>query len=447
MSGRPCRACERYTGALPQWAETGRRRRWFTRRRLAVYGLLLGLLGYIAWANYAFLPDPVILLFHSPATRVTSDSMPGDWSMMGRDLQLTRHLPNVTRNPSGRLLWTRDLGQPTRSPPTVADGVIYIGGNFKVLALDAKTGDSIWDLDTTGPIHNSIAVARVHLYVGLLDHRLLALDRRTGEVQWEFRAQGPVATSPVVSDGIVYFGAYDRYIYALDASNGDVVWKKEIAGNVRSSVAINDGQLFAADSEGNLHILNARTGQDRLRFRTSAPSSSAPVVANGLVYFPTGGTLYAVDSGAREIPGQYQFKQVWSHLWVWRIPGIPRPPVQKGGKWRYSNVPSAGIVGAPAVTPEEFYVGDTDGNFHAADALEATKIWSFRVNAGILGSPVVVGGRVYFGDQDGVFYSLERKTGNVEWQISLDASIQAAPVFAEGRLYVRSTDGNLHALE
>ena len=447
MSGRPCRACERYTGALPHWAETGRRRRWFTRRRLAVYGLLLGLLGYIAWANYAFLPDPVILLFHSPATRVTSDSMPGDWSMMGRDLQVTRHLPNVTRNPSGRLLWTRDLGLPTRSPPTVADGVIYIGGNFKVLALDAKTGDSIWELNTTGPIHNSIAVAGAHLYLGLLDHRLLALDRRTGEVQWEFRAQGPVATSPVVSDGIVYFGASDQFIYALDASDGDVVWKKEIAGNVRSSVAINDGQLFAADSEGNLHILNARTGQDRLRFRTSAPSSSAPVVANGLVYFPTGGTLYAVDSGAREIPGQYQFKRVWSYLWVWRIPGIPRPPVQKGGKWRYSNVPSAGIGGAPAVTPEAFYVGDTGGNFHAADALEATKIWSFRANAGILGSPVVLGDHVYFGDQGGVFYSLDRNSGNVEWQMSLDASMEAAPVFAEGRLYVRTGDGRLHAIE
>ncbi len=412
-----------------------------------VYGVLLGLLGYIVWANYAFLPDPVILLFHRPATSVTSGSMPGEWSMVGRDLQLTRYLPSITLDPSGRLLWTRDLGQPTRSPPTVADGVIYIGGNFKVLALDAKTGDSIWELDTTGPIHYSIAVARAHLYVGLQDHRFLALDRTAGEVRWEFSAQGPVTTSPLVSDGIVYFGASDQHIYALDASDGDVIWKEEIEGNVRSSVAIYDGKLFASDNEGNLHILNARTGQDRLRFRTSTPSSSAPVLANGLAYFPSGGKLHAVDARAREIPGQYQFKKVWSGLWVWRIPGIPRPPTQKGGKWRFSTVQSGGIVGAPAVTPDAFYVGDSDGNFYAADALKGTTLWRFQADAGILGSPVVVGGRVYFGDQDGVFYSLDRTTGNVVWQLSLGASIEVAPVFADGRFYVRSSDGKLHAIE
>ena len=98
VPGRPCRACDRYTVVLPPWAEAGgRRRRWFTRRRLAVYGVLLVLLGYVAWSNYSFLPDPVILLFHRPATSVTSGSLPGQWSMVGRDLQLTRYLPDITQ--------------------------------------------------------------------------------------------------------------------------------------------------------------------------------------------------------------------------------------------------------------------------------------------------------------------------------------------------------------
>jgi outer membrane protein assembly factor BamB len=447
VSGLPCRACNRYTVLFPQWAEASRRRRWFTRRRLAVYGVLLVLLGYVAWANYSFLPDPVTLLFHRPSTSVTSDSLPGQWSMVGRDLQLTRYLPNITEHPVGRLLWTQDLGQPTRSAPTVADGVIYTGGHFKALALDAQTGEPIWVLDTNGPVHYSPAVAGTNLYIGLLDHRLLALDQRSGEVRWESRAQGPITTSPLVSDGIVYFGSSDQFIYALDAFNGNVIWKEEIQGNVRSSVAIYDGKLFATDTEGNLHILNARTGQDRMRFRTSTPSSSAPVPANGLVYFPSGGTLYAVDAGAREIPGQYHFKKVWAQFWVWRIPGIPRPPTQKGGKWRFSPVQSAAIVGSPAVTPQAFYVGDSDGNFFAGDAIKGTMLWRFQAAAGILGSPVVLGDRVYFGDKDGVFYALDRNTGPALWQLSLGASIEIAPVFAEGRLYVRTNDGKLHAIE
>ena len=448
VSGRPCQACARYIVVLPEWAEApGRRRRWFTRRRPALYTVLLVLLGYVAWANYPFLPDPMILLFHRPATSVTSDSLPGQWSMVGRDLQLTRYLPDITQHPLGRLLWTQDLGQPTRSAPTVADGVIYAGSNFKVPALDADTGEPIWVLDTNGPVHYSLAVAGTNLYIGLQDHRLLALDRRAGEVKWEFRAQSPITTSPLVSDGIVYFGASDQFIHALDASDGNVIWREEIEGNVRSSVAIYDRKLFASDTEGNLHILNARTGQDLLRFRTSAPSSSAPVPANGLAYFPSGGKLYAVDAGAREIPGQYQFKKVWAQFWVWRIPGIPRPPTQKGGKWRFSTVQSGAIVGAPAVAPEAFYVGDSEGNFYAADALKGTKLWRFQAAAGILVSPVILGDRVYFGDQDGVFYAMERNTGNVLWQLSLGAPIEVAPVFAEGRFYVRTSDGKLHAIE
>jgi outer membrane protein assembly factor BamB len=420
---------------------------WFTRRRLAVYAVLLGLLSYIAWANYPFLPDPVVLLFHRPGTAVTSGSTLGEWSMVGRDLQLTRNLPKITHHPSGRVSWTRDLGRPTRSEPTVAGGVIYTGGDFKVLALDAETGDTIWVLDTSGPVHYSLAVAGTNLYIGLQDHRLLALDREAGEVRWEFNAQGPVTTSPLVNDGIVYFGASDQFVYALDASDGNVIWKEQIEGNVRSSVAIYDGKLFASDSEGNLHILIARTGQDLLRFRTSGPSSSAPVLANGLACFPSGGTLYAVDADAREIPGQYQLKKVWSQFWVWRIPGVPRPPTQKGGKWRFTTVESGGIAGAPAATPEAFYVGDSEGNFYAADALKGTKLWRFQAAAGILGSPVVLGGRVYFGDQAGLFYSLDRNTGDVAWQLSLGASIEVSPVFADGRFYVRSSDGKLHAIE
>ncbi len=446
--GRACENCHRPMVRRPVWATLDARRfKWFTRRHMIVAGVLFVFLIFVAWLNYPFLPDPAIILFHRPATSVTSDSLPGQWSMVGRDLQLTRYLPIITQHPVGRLLWTQDLGQPTRSAPTVADGVIYAGGNFKVLALDAEAGEPIWVLDTNGPVHYSLAVAGTDLYIGLQDHRLLALDRRAGEVKWEFSAQSPIITSPLVSDGIVYFGASDQFIYALDVSDGDVIWKEEIEGNVRSSVAIHDGKLFASDTEGNLHILNARTGQDRLRFRTSAPSSSAPVPANGLAYFPSGGKLYAVDAGAREIPGQYQFKKVWAQLWIWRIPGIPRPPSQKGGKWRFSTGQPGAIVDAPAVAPEAFYVGDSEGNFYAGDALKGTKLWRFQAAAGILVSPVILGDRVYFGDQDGVFYSLRRNSGNVLWQLSLGAPIEVAPVFADGRFYVRTSDGKLHAIE
>lgn len=173
------------------------------------------------------------------------------------------------------------------------------------------------------------------------------------------------------------------------------------------------------------------------------------MVANGLVYFPSGGRIYAIDADAREIPGQYQLKQVWAQFWLWQIPGVPKPPGQQGGRWRFSpERPSRfGIASSPAVAAKVFYVGDTLGNFYARSALSGAELWSYKADGAIVTSPVVVGDRVYFGANDGMLHALDRASGEVAWRLSLGASIETSPAFAMGRLYVRTSDGRLHALE
>ena len=92
-----------------------------------------------------------------------------------------------------------------------------------------------------------------------------------------------------VTNGIVYFGSWDNFIYALDAATGELIWKTRTVGEIRSAVAVHEGALFASDNEGNLYILNARTGQKRMRFRTGKPNAASPAVGNGLACFPSGG--------------------------------------------------------------------------------------------------------------------------------------------------------------
>ena len=208
--------------------------------------------------------------------------------------------------------------------------------------------------------------------------------------------------------------------------------------------------MFATDNLGNLYIFEARTGQSKLRFRTMGNTKASPVVANGLAYFPAGGRVYAVDAQAREIPGEFQFNRVWSQFWVWRIPGVPRPPVQKGGQWRFDpekQLDSSGLVATPAATPDSLYAGSFHGIFYAADANSGRQTWRFAAESAIFGSAVVLADRVYFGDQDGYFYALRRSDGDLVWRLSLDAPIEVSPVFADGRFYVRTGDGTLHAVE
>ena len=426
------------------------RRRWrITPRRLWLLGVLIFVAAFIVWLNFPFVSDPITLLFKKPTTNLTSASLPGQWSSVGWDVQGTRYISDVSRQPQGDLRWSKDLGQPTRSAPTAVDGAIYLGGHFKAMALEAETGEIIWEIDTPGQMNDSFAVAGDYVYMGLSDHRFLALDRMTGEIRWEFTAEFPITSSPVVADGMVYFGSSDGFVYSLDAATGEKIWKHKLKGNLRASPTVSEGRLIASDSGGNLNILSARTGQSRFRFRTAASASDGPVVAGELAYFPSGGRLFAVDTEVRSKRFGFQFKWVWTQLFVWQIPGVPAPPSQQGERWRFApeRHASLGIVAAPAVAPEALYYGDTAGYLHARDVLSREELWRYQAEDGIVASPMILGDRIYFGSQDGYLYALDRSSGELLWRLFLDAPIEVPPVYAQGRLYVRTNDGRLHAID
>ena len=453
IPGHTCRSCNRLIAGMPTWAddETSsviHKKRHINRRRLTLFGFLILVAAFIVWLNFPFLPDPFITIFKTPTSSLTSESLPNQWSSARWDLQGTRYISDVPNQPQGRLEWTRDLGQPTRSAPVVVEGVIFVGGHFKAMALDVEAGKIIWQIDTPGQMHQSFAVAGEFVYMGLSDHRLLALDRRTGEIRWQFRANFAITSSPVVADGMVYFGSSDDFLYSLDAATGDQIWKHKLNGILRASVTISSGRLFATDSGGNLTILSARTGQAHFRFRTGIPATDAPVVTGGLAYFPTGGKLFAVDAEERSKRGEFIFNRIWTQFFIWQIPGVPAPPSQRGERWRFApdKQASLGIVGSPAVTPETLYYGDAVGNLYARDVSSRQEIWRFQAGDGILSSPVILEDRIYFGSRDGYLYSLNRSDGTLLWRLSLDAPIEIAPVFAEGHFYVRTTDGRLHAI-
>jgi len=437
-----CQACGQYYLAQG-WTRAPRRRhplRWIT--------VSLGVVAVLcAWINAPFLPDPITSVFHRPTTQLSSTSRSTEWAMWGRDLQQRRYVADAPRQVEGRHVWSVDLGTPTRSVPVVVDDVLYIGGHFTLLALDAHTGHKRWEISTTGPVHTSPAVAGDQLYLGLQDWRVLALDRRTGTTRWEFQMQNPVAGSAAVAQGMVYIGSLDGFLYALDAATGKRIWQFKTQAQPLSPPALSAGTLFISSTDGSLYALHARTGYTRLRFRTPDRLQDSPVVANGLVYFPAGGQLYAVAAEAREFPGQYQFQLVWAQLWMWQFP-VPRPPGQPGGRWRFSpRQPPGGMLSAPAVAPEAFYVSDTEGYLYARETLTGKGLWQFKAGGALMAAPVIIGPRLYFGADDGFLYALDRTQGALLWQLALGAPIHATPVFASGRLYVQTGDGRLHAIE
>ncbi|NOZ77276.1 MAG: PQQ-binding-like beta-propeller repeat protein [Euryarchaeota archaeon] len=124
--------------------------------------------------------------------------------------------------------WVFPTGEIGYSSPAVSEGRVFVGsreGSF--YAVDASTGEFLWEFQTEGPVEGSPAVAGGTVFVGSYDGCLYALDAATGKERWRYETGAEVFTSPAVSGGAVYFGSFTGEFMALNALNGKRIWKQE----------------------------------------------------------------------------------------------------------------------------------------------------------------------------------------------------------------------------
>ena len=131
------------------------------------------------------------------------------------------------------------------SPPIVNDGVMFITtpGN-QLFALDARNGDLLWRYQHDMPsdvigFHNTnrgVALFGDKVYMATLDARVVALDAGTGEVVWDMsvadNSEGYYMTlAPLAARGKVMVGVSGGelgirgFVVALDTETGEEVWR------------------------------------------------------------------------------------------------------------------------------------------------------------------------------------------------------------------------------
>jgi len=89
---------------------------------------------------------------------------------------------------------------------------------------------------------------------------VLAVDARTGATIWTFRTGDAVVATPVVGGGRVFCGSFDGFVYALDASTGALLWKHDTGGAVTSAVALAGDRVMSGSRSFDLESLDARSG-------------------------------------------------------------------------------------------------------------------------------------------------------------------------------------------
>jgi len=177
-----------------------------------------------------------------------------NWLTYGRTYAEQRYseLTQVNDRNVGQLglAWAVELdtSRGQEATPLVVDGVLYTSTAWsKVLALNAATGQVLWEFDPHNigakgaqaccdVVNRGVAVWKGRVYVGTIDGRLIALDARDGHKVWEVvtvdQAQPYTITMAprVVRDKVLIGNSGAElgvrgYLSAYDANTGKLVWR------------------------------------------------------------------------------------------------------------------------------------------------------------------------------------------------------------------------------
>jgi alcohol dehydrogenase (cytochrome c) len=184
---------------------------------------------------------------------INSDKEPQNWLSYGGNYAAHRYssLDQITRANVGRLtpVWmfqTGELRGGLNATPIVVDGVMYLMGPMnRIFAINAATGETIWKYlykmpemsIPYNPGSRGLAVAYGRVYFGTLDNHVVALDAKTGREVWDVEVEDVrqcgcnITSAPlIVKDKVIVGGtggehAHRGYLNAYDAKSGKHLWR------------------------------------------------------------------------------------------------------------------------------------------------------------------------------------------------------------------------------
>lgn len=150
-----------------------------------------------------------------------------------------------------RPTWRLDVGSTTRS--TATDGRVVIGTEAGVRAVDAMSGETIWEYEGPGP-GRALSAIEGGVVCAVFDAGdLRLLDTATGTQRWQTRLDEAVFRQPLVADGTVYVATEDGGVHALTGETGETRWHGDFHAEPVVDVA---GDVIAVGtSDGTVTVL------------------------------------------------------------------------------------------------------------------------------------------------------------------------------------------------
>jgi outer membrane protein assembly factor BamB len=389
---------------------------------------------------------------------VTATPVVADGVVYAEDMLSNVYALSVT---DGALLWEHKIGYRTPGPNglAVADGRIYGVTDESVFALDARTGNRIWNrrilsnveyfVDTAPQVADGLVFASTIAYAPRGRGALYALDASTGAIRWRFDTIAKPWLHPLHAGG---GGAW----YPPSVDGGEVFWGIANPTPWGGSVRFPNGSAFPGPTlyTDSLVVLDARTGRlvwydqvtphDVRDYDFEAP----PVLSGHFVYgagkaglviawnrdtharvWQTKVGVHRNDSG----PLPAQKVEVCPGL----LGGVETPMAYQSGRLFVPVVnlcargSATGYAPLASLNPE-----DGNGALVAVDTRTGAHVWERQLPKPSLGCATVAAGVVFTSTFDGALYGFDTRSGATLWRSRTDAGINTCPALSGDKLIV-----------
>ena len=172
-------------------------------------------------------------------------------------------------------------------------------GNPAITAYSASNGKELWRVEClSGEVGSSPCASNGVVYGASEYASCVAINASTGEKLWEVNDCLPECSSPVATKDLLYVATSYGAVCAYDTSNGEVVKQHELTTPFYSSPVIADGKVYLFSNSGKCYIFS--TGKDFkliTSFDTGEKTFATPAFTDGMMVVRTDKSLYVVKNG------------------------------------------------------------------------------------------------------------------------------------------------------
>lgn len=194
------------------------------------------------------------------------------------------------------------------SPVIAGERVIAGFDNGRVLAIDARNGEVLWDTIVNAPkgrtelerladIDAPVHVSGDDIFVVGFQGRVAMLALESGQIWWARDASSYRGFT--MDEEVIYLTNSDSVVMAMKRSDGAVLWEQSSLRRRGLTAPTVDGDsLIVGDFEGYVHWLDKATGEVVARHKTDGERiSNAATAADGSTFIQSdSGKLFAFRS-------------------------------------------------------------------------------------------------------------------------------------------------------